>query len=145
MIGNHIGELSRISPLYLTDPWGNKEQQAFINQACQCKTTLKPLEILAAIHIIENKMGRVKKEHWGPRIIDIDILFYGDKIINEVALKIPHPQLTNRMFVMQPLADICPDWIHPSLGKKVKLLKQECKDNSQVQRLNKHEDNNFSI
>jgi len=132
MISNHIGDIISESHIYETEAWGNTDQNDFLNQAMICNTTLSPHDILSQIQVIEAKMGRQKIEHWGPRIIDIDIIFYEQEIIENPNLKIPHPQLTNRNFVLRPLMDICPEHLHPVLNKSVKELVQECEDKSKV-------------
>jgi len=93
MISNHIGEIVSTSKLYKTAPWGDTDQDDFLNQALICRTEKKAKETLEAIHLMEAKMGRVKERHWGPRMIDIDILFFGEEIIENPNLKIPHPEL----------------------------------------------------
>lgn len=132
MISNHIGPIKNTSRLYVTEAWGYKDQDDFINQAIVCQTQLDPKGVLAAIDLIETKMGRQKTVKWGPRIIDVDIIFFGDAIIEEEQLKIPHPELTNRKFVLVTLLDICPDKIHPKLGQSIKILSDQCPDTSAV-------------
>jgi len=90
-----------ISEIYETEAWGVENQAFFLNVALLCTTTLSPNDVLRQIHSIESKMGRIRKEKWGPRLIDIDIIFYGEEIIKNPNLIIPHPQLTNRNFVLK--------------------------------------------
>lgn len=135
MISNHIGVLIAGSSLYQTTAWGNEDQASFLNKALSVSTSLSAEEILAEIGLIETKMGRVREEQWGPRIIDIDIIFYNEEIIENPNLKIPHPQLTNRNFVLVPLLELCPNKIHPILQKSVKRLAEECTDKGKVERL----------
>jgi len=132
MISNHIGVIKEQSKLYNTAAWGIKEQSDFLNQALLCSSKLNPQEILAQIHNIEAKMGRKRQKKWGPRIIDIDIIFYGEEIIENPNLKIPHPQLTNRNFVLIPLLDICPDKVHPVHSQTIRQLAEACNDSSEV-------------
>ncbi len=132
MISNHIGDIISESHIYETEAWGNTNQNDFLNQALICSTRLPPYDILNEIQDIEQKMGRKKAALWGPRIIDIDIIFYEQEIIENPNLKIPHPQLTNRNFVLRPLMDVCPEHVHPVLNKTVKILVQECEDKSKV-------------
>ncbi len=132
MISNHIGDILSLSSIYETESWGNIEQDDFLNQALICHSYLSANQILDQIHLIESKMGRQRSIKWGPRIIDIDILFYNEEIIENHNLKIPHPQLTNRNFVLIPLLDICPEYEHPVLNKNIKELAQECQDRSKV-------------
>lgn len=135
MISNHIGPIVESSQLYETEAWGNLEQDSFINQALTISTDLSAESVLKQIHQIESKMGRRRDEKWGPRIIDIDIIFYNNEIIENHHLKIPHPQLTNRNFVLIPLLEICPDKEHPTLNKTISTLARECKDKSSVRKL----------
>ncbi len=98
-----------ISSLYETEPVGLKEQPPFLNIVCKIKTELQPDELLKSCLSVEKDLGRVRMVHWGPRIIDIDILFYNDEIINSEILTIPHPRITERKFVLIPLLEICRD------------------------------------
>jgi len=132
MIANHIGQLQSCSQIYETAAWGKKDQAKFLNQAAICRTELKPTELLTQVNIIEAKMGRERNEKWGPRIIDIDIIFYDEEIIENHNLKIPHPQLTNRNFVLTPLLDICPEKVHPVHSQTVRELAKKCEDSSEV-------------
>ncbi len=135
MISSRIGNIIKSSQLYKTKAWGNIDQDDFINAALICHTVLSPEHVLNQIHIIESKMGRVRKEKWGPRIIDIDIIFYDKKIIKKPDLIIPHPHISNRNFVLTPLMDICPEYIHPESNISVKELHSVCEDSSEVTRL----------
>ena len=96
----------RVSSLYESAAWGVTDQPAFLNAVVRGRTTMKPLELLDATQAIENNLGRVREQHWGPRLIDIDILLYGLEVIDEPRLQIPHPYLTQRGFVLRPLADL---------------------------------------
>jgi 2-amino-4-hydroxy-6-hydroxymethyldihydropteridine diphosphokinase len=99
----------RRSSFYRTAPWGVTEQPDFVNLCAAAETALSPRELLALIHRIEAELGRERRERWGPRVIDIDILAYGDEAVDEPGLTIPHPRLTERAFVLVPLAEIAPD------------------------------------
>ena len=101
------------SPIYQTEPWGYLDQPDFLNQVLAAETSLSPQELLAHIKDIEQKIGRKPSFRFGPRNVDIDILFIGDRIIQEMDLQIPHPRLKERAFVLVPLADIHPDLIYP--------------------------------
>lgn len=115
----------KVSSFYETEPYGYKEQPGFLNAAALCKTNLSPYELLETLLSIEKKMGRVRKIHWGPRIIDLDIIFYEDFVINEKGLSIPHPDMQNREFVLKPLNEIVPCYVHPVFCKTVRTLYEE--------------------
>jgi len=132
LIHRTIGKVAKYSHLYETEPWGNKEQEPFINQVIMINTTLDPRELLEAITKVERQMGRVKKEKWGPRIIDVDILFYGKRIIRDKGLDIPHPELHKRAFVLVPLLELAPEFEHPMLKKAIDELYMACDDQSDV-------------
>lgn len=111
-----------ISPVYETEPYGYQEQEKFLNACIKAETTLSPLELLDFIKETEKKLGREKTFHWGPRVIDIDILLYASEIINSEQLQVPHPDMQNRKFVLQPLADIAGEVIHPVLQKSINSI-----------------------
>ncbi|MFQ5671560.1 MAG: 2-amino-4-hydroxy-6-hydroxymethyldihydropteridine diphosphokinase [Nitrospinales bacterium] len=110
------------SSLYETEPVGVEEQNWFVNAVMEIKTDFNPEELLTALLKIEQEMGRVRREKWGPRIIDLDILFYGNRIIDTARLKIPHPEAARRRFVLAPLEEINPNLRHPALDKTVREL-----------------------
>ncbi len=115
----------KIAPLYETKPWGYKMQDNFLNTALQAITDLSPQDLLLFIKKIEEKIGRIKRFKNGPREIDIDILFYDQLVYKSKDLQIPHPGITERDFVLQPLFYINPDFIHPVLQKSIRQLLQE--------------------
>lgn len=117
--------VKKISSMHETEPWGLKEQPKFINMAVEAETSMSPEEFLSALKGIEEDMGREETVKWGPRIIDLDILFYDDIVIDMKRLRIPHPLLHKRDFVLNPLAEIAPDKLHPVLKKTVNQLKEE--------------------
>jgi len=136
LIGSSAGvELIARSPLYETEPWGVREQAAFVNSVVEVSTGLTPTELLAELKAIESAMGRTSSPKWHAREIDLDILFYGDEVVEEAGLKVPHPCLHERAFVLAPLADIAPDFIHPVLKKSVREMLSELKDAGWVKRL----------
>lgn len=117
-----IGEkckILKISSTYETEPVGYKAQGLFLNCAIQIETGLEPEELLGFLQSIEKKLGRTKAIKNGPRTIDLDILFYGSRIIKEANLVIPHPRLHERLFVLAPLSEICPDFVHPESKKSI--------------------------
>ncbi|HEY7872458.1 MAG TPA: 2-amino-4-hydroxy-6-hydroxymethyldihydropteridine diphosphokinase [Rudaea sp.] len=110
------------SRLYRTPPWGVTEQPDFINAAARLETALAPRELLDALLAVETRAGRVRGARNGPRILDLDLLLYGDHAINEPDLVVPHPRLHERAFVLLPLADIAPDLEVPGQGRVAELL-----------------------
>ena len=118
----------KLSSLYETEPWGNKDQPKYINQAGKFNTTLPADQLLKTILETEQKMGRKRTEKWEPRIIDIDILFFDNQVIDEKDLKVPHPEIENRRFALIPLLEIAPGFEHPVLKKNVKELLDKCTD-----------------
>ncbi len=134
-INQLIGLVVEVSSIYKTAPWGNTNQQDFLNQVLLVETNFLPEQVIKMALDIEQNMGRIRTEKWAPRIIDIDILFYGDEIINQPSLIVPHPLLHERRFTLAPLAEIAPFYIHPSLQKSIELLLNECPDNSLVEKM----------
>lgn len=110
---NHHNQITitTLSSLYETAPWGYVDQDIFMNLVVEIETSLTPLELLDVCQHIENELGRVREFKWGPRVIDVDVLLYNDEVIESERLIVPHPYMTERDFVMIPLAEICPQLI----------------------------------
>lgn len=123
----------RTSPIYQTAPVGGpQDQEDYLNLVWEVKTLLKPRKLLERLLEVEKKLGRRRLERNAPRTIDLDILFYEDKIIEEKGLIIPHPRIQERRFVLEPLAKLCPQKRHPLLKKSVLDLLRKCKDQHAV-------------
>jgi dihydroneopterin aldolase/2-amino-4-hydroxy-6-hydroxymethyldihydropteridine diphosphokinase len=134
-IGLSIGTVVISSSIYQTEPWGFHSDEEFLNMVVKIETDLSPFVLLERILSIESVMGRVRgPEHFSSRLIDIDILLYADMIINEENLKIPHPLLQERRFVLVPFCEIAHEVIHPVLKKTIGELLEECKDRGVVKR-----------
>jgi len=110
------------SHIYETPPWGYENQPAFLNMVVKATTDLEPGALLSFLKQIEGELGRKQNFRWGPRLIDLDILFYDDLVIDTPPLVIPHPRLHERAFVLVPLSDVAPNLIHPILGKSIQEL-----------------------
>jgi len=132
LLEKEVGQMVKSSHLYETAPWGNADQDPFLNQAIMMNTTLEPRDLLTAIGRVERAMGRERKEKWGPRIIDVDILFYGKRVVRDKGLEIPHPDLHKRGFVLIPMMEIAPNFEHPILKKQIDELYMSCEDPSEV-------------
>ena len=130
-----IAPLVNKSSVYETQSWGKTDEPDYLNQVVEVKTDMSPRDVLQKILRIESVMGRKREEKWGARIIDIDILFYGTDIISEPGLIIPHPELQNRRFTLEPLIEIAPYLIHPVFRKSVFQLKSELKDDLLIKKL----------
>lgn len=126
--------LESVSALYETPPLGPPDQPWYLNAACCGTTELEPRKLLAFIKEIEREMGRVPTVRWGPRIIDIDILFYDGLIVHTPDLIIPHPGIPDRLFVLAPLADIAPGFTHPQLKEPISVLLDRLLGGSQAPR-----------
>ena len=131
---DHIKIISK-SSFYKTAPIGDIEQDWFINSVIRVDTKLNPKELLLTLLNIESEMGRIRKEKWGPRLIDLDLLFYDKLILNQEGITLPHPEIQKRNFVLVPLNEISENLTHPILKKTVKTLLQESSDDTEVKKL----------
>jgi 2-amino-4-hydroxy-6-hydroxymethyldihydropteridine diphosphokinase len=115
MLGPEL-RLTAESTVIETAPWGYPDQPDFLNQVVRAETGLDPAAVLSALQSIEARLGRTPTFRYGPRLIDLDLLYYDDLVLDEPGLTIPHPRLHERDFVLRPLVEIAPDWVHPVLG-----------------------------
>ncbi len=120
--------LGKISDMIVTEPYGGVEQEDFLNGCLELETLLTPMELLAVLQKAEQKEKRERLIHWGPRTLDLDLLFYDDEILEEPELAVPHPEIQKRRFVLEPLAQIAPYKVHPLLKKRVTELLSELED-----------------
>ena len=131
-IENRVGDIVNFSKVYESSPWRVEGQDNFLNQILKIKTTLLACEVLSIVLNIEEQLGRVRIEKWGERLIDIDIIFYNDSIIETPELCVPHKHLHERMFVLKPLHEIAPEMVHPKYNKTIDELLKICKDTELV-------------
>ena len=127
-----LGRITRVSSLYETEPVGFAEQGAFLNAVAAIETDLTPHELMQELLNIEAGRERVRVQRNGPRTLDLDLLFYGDEVIERPGLAVPHPRLQDRRFVLAPLCQIAPDLRHPALGLSVQELLEELRDTAEV-------------
>lgn len=132
MIENKVGPILQKSSLYQTAAWGLTDQADFLNQVVLLESSLTPNEILAEIQVIEKALGRERQVTWGPRTLDLDILFIDQELIQESDLQIPHPHIQDRKFILIPLHEIAADLNHPIYNKSIRELLNESKDTSAV-------------
>jgi 2-amino-4-hydroxy-6-hydroxymethyldihydropteridine diphosphokinase len=128
-------KMIRSSKLYETEPVGKTDQPEFYNLVAEFHTTQSPGDLVLHIHSVERALKRVRKEKWGPRTIDIDVLFYGDQVIDLPGLNVPHPRIQERNFVLIPLNEIAPDFAHPIYKKSVRELLKASLDKAIVRPL----------
>jgi len=134
LIEKKIGNISVYSSIYQTEAWGPIPQADFLNQVLLVSTTLSAQDCLTEMLAIEKEFGRERKERWGPRTLDLDILYYSDITIAEEDLTVPHPRIAERKFILTPLAEIAPEFQDPALFKTMVELLDSCTDTSSVNR-----------
>tara|TARA_B100000676_G_C17664437_1_gene623102 strand:- start:69 stop:554 length:486 start_codon:yes stop_codon:yes gene_type:complete len=132
-IKNEIGVILLHSKIYKSESWGVDSQNLYLNQVLLVESSLTPQELLKKTQSIEIRMGRVRKEKWEDRIIDIDILFYDNILINSKHLRIPHKHIENRLFVLKPLCDIASRFVHPVYGSSIRDMLMNCVDTLKVE------------
>ncbi len=135
LIALKCGPILSESALYETEAWGMEDQDLFLNQALKVRTQLDPETLLQEILNIEKRLGRIRDAKYGPRKIDIDILFFDHEVVHQAGLTIPHPHLQTRRFALQCLFDIAPEFVHPLFDKSITRLLTECTDPLKVYRL----------
>tara|TARA_B110001469_G_C9398697_1_gene205054 strand:- start:85 stop:570 length:486 start_codon:yes stop_codon:yes gene_type:complete len=131
-IKENVGTLLSFSKIYLSTPWRVEGQQSYLNQIIEIETNLSAEDLLISVLKIEKDLGRVRIEKWGERLIDIDIIFFNDEIIETPNLCIPHKHMHERNFVLIPLNEIIPFYIHPKYNKTVSALLEQSKDSEKV-------------
>lgn len=131
-----LGTILRYSSVYITAAWGNTEQDDFYNQAVEIELFEDPSVLMKKIIAIEERMGRKRNIKWEPRIIDIDVISVDDQILSLDDLKVPHPHMHERMFVLKPLFEIKAQWVHPILKQSITELIAHCEDKLVVRKLN---------
>jgi len=130
-----VAPVLQASSVYETQSWGKTDEPDYLNQVLLLQTEMTAQQVLKKILAIELLMGRKREEKWGSRTIDIDILFYGDAVIDEPDLKVPHPEMHKRRFTLEPLAELAPEFEHPEIKKNILQLKNELIDDLVVKKV----------
>ena len=136
LVRRELGEIVLQSSVYETEPWGNANQDNFLNQVVTIRSPFEAETIMSKIILIEESLGRKRMQRWEPRIIDIDILFFNNGIISNEKLKVPHPYLHQRKFILVPLNEIMPGFIHPVFNKNMEELLMNLDDCLEVNKIN---------
>lgn len=135
LITEKAGEITALSSIYESEPWGFEDKNQFLNQAIKISTQLSPQQLIETLLAIEQLIGRIRTGQISSRVIDIDILFYGDQSIESEVLTVPHPRIAERLFTLLPLSDLTEKAILPILNKTAQELIDDCKDESEIFRL----------
>lgn len=136
MLHERVGSITRQSAIYETEPWGFVSEDMFWNQVLELDVNFSPEEVLKRTQQIEGQLGRIRKPgQYHSRLMDIDLLFYDDKIVVLPELVIPHPKIQERKFVLVPLHEIVPEMVHPGLKKSIRQLLTECRDSLKVEKV----------
>ena len=135
MIEESIGPVLGSSAMYETEAWGKTDQNDFINIALEVEHYMTPNQLLKTINKIEEQIGRVRLEKWGPRLIDIDIIFIEDIVVDTEKLTIPHRLMHKRNFVLYPMVEIASEFIHPVFHEKLSTILEDCEDETEVRRI----------
>jgi len=133
----HQTTVKKISSIYETEPVGVRRQPKFLNMVAELDSMLRPDDLMRELKKIEHRIGRTHAEHWGPREIDLDLLYYGSEMLNETELHVPHPEISNRRFVLVPLKEIAADFQDPLRHLNIEELLQRCSDTSSVRKTTK--------
>lgn len=136
LLKRQVGNIITQSKIYETAAWGKTDQPTFYNQVILVQSGLSPIDLLLTLNKIEKDLGRTRKEKWGGRTIDLDILYFGDQVIDKPTLHIPHPGIPDRKFTLIPLVEIAPDFVHPTLNKTNVQLLADTTDKLAVRQLN---------
>lgn len=131
-IEENVGSIVKASNIYETEPWGISNQPSFYNQVLQINTELSPHNLLKSLQLIEHKIGKIKLGKWRERLIDVDILYYNQELIDDEELTLPHPEIQNRRFTLVPMCELNADFIHPVLQKPQRELLANCQDQLKV-------------
>lgn len=131
-ISKWVGQIKEASSIYNSEAWGKKDQSDFLNKVVLVETALNPIALLKTLLTIEQSAGRIRMVKWGPRTLDIDILYFDDIVYKDDQLTIPHAGISTRRFTLVPLCEILADQIHPVSGKKNQWMLDHCEDQGQV-------------
>jgi 2-amino-4-hydroxy-6-hydroxymethyldihydropteridine diphosphokinase len=128
LLKQYCGVVTKESSIYESDAWGKEDQESFYNKIIIVKTIIPPIFLMKTMLDLEKKMGRIREEKWGPRLIDMDLLFYENKIVHSKTLELPHPGISKRNFTLLPLVEINPIFLHPTLNCTIQDLLSQSKD-----------------